>query len=335
MSSIRDKILGVLKTFVKFPPIAVVVLFARKYKIIPKLVCLLLSVLFWFYVDSKRLAESHFKIPVRVDISREYAVSDLEKKYISVIARGSSDDLRNVTQSNISTFVKIQNPDLTGAARYPVSVIGNDIPETVTFFPEDKTLFVKVERRVSKRIRIIPLIEDDPDSEYVAGNPRITPEEIEISGAESIVKKIDDISTEPISLAGKRSSFDEQYRLSDGDMKQCELSQKFIDIHFPVYSAKDITRVYSDMTLRNTVENVSYTVPRQKIQILVRNDKTDTGLSPDDFDVWIDFNEGRPANLKDDTEVILGLFTVHARSKGMKQIETVVPDRILVKARKK
>ncbi|HNX60219.1 MAG TPA: hypothetical protein PKK43_14050, partial [Spirochaetota bacterium] len=195
MNELLKKVSGVLKGMMKFAPVAIVVQFVRRYKIAPKIICLLLSVMFWFYVDSKRLAESHFKIPVRIDMSHEYAVSEMEKRYISVIARGSSDDLRNVAQNNIVTYVKIQNPDLSGAARYPVTVVGNDVPETVSFIPEDKTIFVKVEKRVSKRIKVIVDLDDDIDSDYFVGNPRITPDEVEISGAESIVKRINDIST--------------------------------------------------------------------------------------------------------------------------------------------
>src|SRR5512147_940905 len=112
MKHLFETIRSRLDTIAGVQPIAAFIQFSRRNKLLPKLICLVLSVIFWFYVDSKRISEKRFKLPVRVDMSHEYAVADIDKKYIVVTARGGADDLRNILQGNISVFVKVQNPEI-------------------------------------------------------------------------------------------------------------------------------------------------------------------------------------------------------------------------------
>ena len=97
--------------------------FSQRHKIVARMTCLILAILFWVYVDNKRISEVRFRIPIQIDLSRDFAVADIEKRYVVVAARGSGDDLRNVNQNNISVFVKIQNPAVGETTKYPVSVL--------------------------------------------------------------------------------------------------------------------------------------------------------------------------------------------------------------------
>jgi len=87
--------------------------------------------------------------------------------------------------------------------------------------------------------------------------------------------------------------------------------------------------------LKNQSDKLSYIYPSPKVQVLVRTDKSDAGVDTDDLDVWVDLNEGRVVMPKDNAEVVEGTFSIHAKSKSQRQIETVVPDRITIKARKR
>jgi YbbR domain-containing protein len=332
MNRMLLRIQNILHTIGGKPPLAYLLQFMKKYKIFPKIICLGLAILFWLYVDSKRLGEAHFKVPVRVDLSREFAVSEIEKRYITVIARGSADDLRSVRQENISVHVKIQNPDLNINVRYPVSVTPGDVPETVSVVPEDKALFVKVERRISKKIRVVPVLNDAPDVDYLAGNPRITPDEVDVSGAESIVRKLVEVRTESYSLSGKRVGFEEQLRLLDEDVKNCELSHKTVALSVPIYSAKEITRVIVDIQIRNASDEYRLIPSKNKVQIYVKGNME---ISPDDYEAWIDASEKSFASVHANEDTFVGTFTVRIKGKTVRAVEAIVPDRIDIRARKR
>ncbi|MGL4369513.1 MAG: hypothetical protein ACRCUT_07565, partial [Spirochaetota bacterium] len=84
--------------------------FAEAKKIFPKILCLLIAAVLWYYNDTRRISEVHYKVSVQVDMSREFAVADMEKKQVTILVRGNVEDVRNVTQNSLSAYLRIQNP---------------------------------------------------------------------------------------------------------------------------------------------------------------------------------------------------------------------------------
>lgn len=336
MNRILGKIISFFHLLARTRTVRPVVEFLQEYKVMPKITCLVLASLFWFYVDNKRVSETHLRVPVQMELDHDYAVSEIEKTFITVDARGSSEELRNITQNNISAYVKIQNPSIGETARYPVRIVGHEIPDTVNLAPEDKTLFVKVERRITRKIPVVPDIKGSPGVEYFVGNIKADPEEIEISGAESIVRQVQGIMTEQVSLVGKRGSFQDRVRLKDGDLKECEFSQKVVDLVVPFYESRDVVRVNADVQIRSGIEDLHYVSSVKVIMILVKKDKPDQVVSDDDFEAWVDLGEQISPQLPVSAEeIVVGNFPVHVRSKTSRQYVAVMPDRITVSARRK
>jgi YbbR domain-containing protein len=331
MNSLLRILRSLLERSIHAPVIGKVVQFIRDKKIIPKITCLLLACILWFYVDSKRINEAHFRILASVDIPRDFAVADMEKKYITVTARGSADDLRNILPSNISVTIKIQNPAVETATRYPVSVLGTNLPDTVSLAPEDKTVFVTVERRSSKRIPVMPVTEGPLDSRFIAGNIRLTPEEVDISGAASIIAKIYKIETDPILLSGHTESFQQTVKLDLDDIKFCDVLQKQIDAAVPLFELKGITLVQAAPVLKGTVEGTDYALYTKNIRVLVKNEKEET-IVPDDIEILADVSQfDQRMKIGDDITVTL---PVTVRTKIGKAVVSASPDKIQLRIRK-
>jgi YbbR domain-containing protein len=314
------------------PFIQKIIIVSRERKILTKVTCLLLAGGLWFYVESKRINEAHFRIQMQVDISHEFAVADMEKKYLTVTAKGSTDDLRNVLPGNITVIVKIQNPKLGSATRYPVTVIGTGLPDTVSIVPEDKTVFVTVESRAVKRIPITPITEGSLDSHYIAGNIRVIPDEIEISGATTIISKINSVRTEPILLSGHSASFQQSAKLSIEDFKYCEITQKQVEALVSILESKGTSSFNIVPTLKGISENADYAIQIKNVRIVIKNDREED-ISPDDFEVWCDVPPLE--NRINSGEEVLRVLSVSAKSKTGKTILAISPEKIIIKIRKK
>ena len=303
-------------------------------KIIQKILCLIIAAVLWYYNDTRRIAESHYRIPVQVDMSREYAIADMEKRQVTVLVRGSAEDIRNVGQNNISAYLRIQNPTPGDAVRYPVKVLGNDIPESVKLETEDQTLFVMVEKRMTKRVVLEPAIEGSVDSGYFVGNCRISPPEIDISGAESILKKIRFLRIEPVSVTGYTSTFRAPVKLNQDSIKYLDLYQKGFEIEVPVFDMKNTVRLSRTIVIKNIPETVPYSAGIKNVSVYVRSEKPDS-LEADDFEVYADGSES-PVIMQGafpDGESQISL-QVHVKSKSAAAVVTVVPDSIQLKVRK-
>jgi YbbR domain-containing protein len=331
MNSLLRTLQSLLERISHAPVIGKVIKFIREKKIIPKITCLLLATILWFYVDSKRINEAHFRILVAVDMLHDYAVADMEKKYLTVTARGSADDLRNILPSNISVTIKIQNPAVGTASRYPVSVVGSNLPDTVSLAPEDKTVFVTVEKRASKRVPVIPVTEGSLDSRFIAGNIRLVPDEVDISGATSVIAKIYKMETDPILLSGHTETFQQTVKLDLDDIKFCDVFQKQIDATVPLFELKGLSQVQAVPVLKGTVDTSDYTLHTKNVRVLVKNEKEES-ISPDDIEVLADISQfDQRMKIGDDITVTV---PITVRTKIGKAVISASPDKIQLRIRK-
>lgn len=332
MNNLIRTIQNVFTRAEELPFLRKIISVSREKKIFQKITCLFLAGVLWFYVDNKRINEAHFRILMQVDLPHEYAVADMEKKYLTVTAKGSTDDLRNVLPTNITVIVKIPNPKIGSATRYPVTVIGTGLPDTVSIVPEDKTVFVTVENRTLKRIPVTPITEGTLDSNYISGNIRIIPDEIEISGAATAVAKINSVRTEPILLSGHTITFQQSVKLSIEDFKYCEVTQKQVEAVVPLFESKGITSLNIVPALKGVTENADYAIQNKNIKLLVRNDREEN-ISPEEFDVWCDIP---PLDNKINSgEDVIRILPVSVKSKTGRAVIAVNPEKIIVKIRKK
>jgi YbbR domain-containing protein len=310
--------------------------FMNKHKIVQKFLCLVIAAVLWYYNDTKRLSEVHFKVPVQVDMSRDFAVADIERRQISVTVRGNAEDLRNVGQNNLSAYLRIQNPVPGDAARFPVTVLGNEMPESVQIEPADKTLYVTVERRVVKKVPIEPVLEGSVDSGYFVGNSTITPSETEVSGPESVMKKLHTLTIEPVSLTGYTTTFRIPAKINPESTKYLDLYQKNFVIEVPVFDGRNISRVKRDIVPVNMPENIAYSFSAKAAEVYLKNDKPDQAVSPDDLDLYIDGSDSPVLSRGDAiSEEIVVYLPVRVRNRTGSPTLEIVPGKIAVKVRKK
>jgi YbbR domain-containing protein len=333
MKRMQEKLQLLLHYVAETSVMSAIIVFSKKHKIVARVTCLVLAVLFWAYVDNKRISEVRFRIPVQVDLAKDLAVAEIEKRYILVAARGSGEELRNVNQNNISVFVKIQNPTVGETSKYPVSVRTKEISDAISLVPEDKTLFAMIEKRKVKKIHIEVKTEGSLDSRFLLGNKKVTPDEVEISGAESVIDKIHFVETEPVSLSGHAETFSQSVKLNISEARFLDVYQKFFTVELPVYNTKDISQVIVALTMKGAADIADYESVQKNVRIFVKSEKENESLSPDDFDAWVNLPDAvsRP---KDSDQNFLVVPTM-IRMKVNHSLVAVIPDKIQIRIRKK
>lgn len=309
--------------------------FIESKKIIQKLLCLVIAALLWYYNDTKRLSELHFKVPVQVDMARDFAVADMERRQVSVIVRGNAEDLRNVGQNNLSAYLRIQNPVPGSASRYPVTVTGSDIPESVKIEPTDKTLYITVERRMTKRVDIEPILEGSVDSGYFVGNCSVSPPETEISGAESIVRRIRTLKVEPISVTGYTTTFRAPAKLNNDVIRYLDVSQKNFVVEVPVFDGRGMNRIRRDIVPVNIPDALGFALESKGADIYIRGEHADQVISPNDFDLFIDGTDAPQLQKIEPGEDIFIALPVRIKNRSGAALIEIVPSKVMIKVRKK
>ena len=200
--------------------------------------------------------------------------------------------------------------------------------------PADKTLYVTVEKRMTKKVEVEPVFEGSVDSGYFVGNCVVTPSETEISGAESIVRKIRTLRVEPISLTGYTANFRASARLQPDQIRYLDVFQNRVAVDVPVFDGRGMQRVHRDILPVNIPDTHVVTVQGRGADIYLRGDKPDVSVAAGDLDLYVDWSDVASPELEGNEEKFLTL-PVRLRNRSSAALVEVVPDKIAVKVRKK
>jgi len=167
-------------------------------KLVVPIICLLLSIGLWFYVtnvENKIRTTEISKIPVElVNLdalnSSKLALTPNQEFYVTLKVEGNTNDINKIKKSDFKLQVDLSEYAWKkGQNKVPVSI--EDYPITVSIRNTNNlTISINIEDMLEKTIPITSEINVIPRSGYFASKPSINPEEVKITGAESVVNTV-------------------------------------------------------------------------------------------------------------------------------------------------
>lgn len=170
----------------------------EKNKLVVPIICLLLSIGVWVYVtnvENKTRTTEISKIPVELINSEALTSSKLalapdQEFYVTLKVEGNTNDINKIKKSDFKVQVDLgEYVWKKGENKVPVSIV--DYPITVSVRNTNTlTVSINIEDMVEKTMPITSNIKVTPKSGYFASEPTITPEEVKVTGAESLVNQV-------------------------------------------------------------------------------------------------------------------------------------------------
>lgn len=170
----------------------------EKSRIIVPIICLLLSIGLWVYVtnvENKIRTTEITKIPVELVnkdslTSSSLALTPNQEFYVNLKVEGNTNDINKIKKSDFKLQVDLNEYAWKiGENKVPVTIV--DYPITVSIKNNNSlAISVKIENMVEKTMEITSNINIIPKQGYFASEAIITPKEVKIKGAESLVNKV-------------------------------------------------------------------------------------------------------------------------------------------------
>lgn len=170
----------------------------EKSRVIVPIICLLLSIGLWVYVtnvENKIRTTEITRIPVElVNIdsltSSKLALTPNQDFYVNLKIEGNTNDINKIKKSDFKLQVDLNEYAWKiGENKVPVKIV--DYPITVSIKNNNAiSISIKIENMVEKTMEVTSNINLIPKEGYFASEPIITPEEVKITGAESLVNKV-------------------------------------------------------------------------------------------------------------------------------------------------
>lgn len=137
----------------------------------------------------------------------EILTPDDDTETAELLLRGPRDVMRNLMASQLAVIADLTNKDF-GERVVPLNIDESSLPDSVQVVGiEPSSLKIKIERTTRKYVTIEPQLTGQTPSGFEVYRVDLTPQSAEIEGPQSLVDKTTFLSTESVSLNGRRESF--------------------------------------------------------------------------------------------------------------------------------
>jgi hypothetical protein len=173
-----------------------------------KVLALAIAISLWFVASLQHDVEKNISIDINyANLKQGLIIVNNPPQKLNIRVRGPRSQLSSISPKDMVFTIDLSNMS-TGTSRYDVrtdQIIPPREVQVVAVSPSEIDL--DVDRVARKEVRVEPEI-GSPDVGYeIVGTPSVTPETVNIKGPEKLLKKINSIGTDPVSLEGEKSRF--------------------------------------------------------------------------------------------------------------------------------
>lgn len=178
-----------------------------------RLLALSIAIGLWFnasFEDREVQSERSIEASVSYNWPRGFVILD-QVQDVNVRLRGSSKQIRQLNPFMVNVQVELTQsqpqPGLLTVNLGPENVIVPEGLEVVAIEPN--TIRVELEREITKRIPVEAELVGQPAPGARAEEPEIFPNQVLVSGPESLLAKVRTLRTRPVDLGGRAATFEE------------------------------------------------------------------------------------------------------------------------------
>lgn len=310
--------------------------FLKRHTLIPKATCLLLAVMLWGYISEREFGDLQFSVPISFEnLPPKTSISKTSGRYVSVLIQGRNDQIKTFQVKNIKAVVDMRNPRIGVSAQYPVQIQRSEIPENIRVEAKQTHVEVVVERQVSKRLRIIPVVKGSVAEGHSVGSVKVAPEYVTAIGSPSVLDAMTSINTEDIPAEGAEKDIIAEVGLRKDKLFGLELSESTVSVTVPVAKEDSSVSLTVVPSIINAPDGWNLKFASESEVVLTLKATGNKSPSAEDIEVFAD-----AASLNGDERLKEGkAFTVKLplkssvkKSAGSVEVLSLSPEEVEIKA---
>jgi len=214
-----------------------------------KIISVAAAVLLFLFNQMATLEERFLSVPLEIEMAEQFIPAETYPKTVRVTLRGQSEEINLVLEDDIEVYADFSAYTQEGTYTVPVRILKEGSLthiDPLELQVEPKQLTLKIEKKISKSVRVEPSLAGYPAKGYELTQYFLTPSSVQIEGLESTIKDLETVETESIDLSGRREDFTLRLRLK----KPNEFSA------FPGGNTVEFFGIVQENTILKTIENV-------------------------------------------------------------------------------
>ncbi len=244
-----------------------------KNKFSTYIIIVLLSIGIWFYVTMSKEYIYELQIPITITTNnKDSKTTNIIDSLITFKLKGEGWRLLSIYFTSKQTISIDLGDDTT---RTTIDVMEyfnqNDIisskVQILNIFP--RVLKIKYEKIITKKVKVIPNYSINLQDGYILANePKIIPESIVVKGRESIIRKINSISTQKIFFSDVKESFTQDAELNFP--KGSSASINSVNVSFDIQQMVDLEIRDVPIEIKNNTKLFQVTFIPEKVDVKIR-----------------------------------------------------------------
>lgn len=216
-----------------------------------KILSVLFAIFLWFYVITEQnpVVPKDITIPVRIinletlNTNNLIMLNDPNSFSVTLRIKGKKEILDTIVPSNINAFADISSYNTAGDHDLPVVISG--LPEGVSITSKSfQTVRVILDRKAAAQRPVTFKITGNPIAGLAYMMPNLTPTEIILTGAESLINKVKEARVD-IDIAGASSNVEERLPIKfldaqGKDVSGVQTDTPYITVTVPIANTKRV-----------------------------------------------------------------------------------------------
>jgi YbbR domain-containing protein len=245
----------------------------------------------WFTLAGEETVERSLRIPLELRNRPErLELVENPPTTVDVRVRGRTGLLSQLEQGDVLAMLDLSS-GRPGRRYFNLSRNQVRVPfgvDVVDVSPG--TVSLRFEPSVTRQVPVVVVTEGEPADGYVAGKPVVRPPTVDVSGPESAVERLREVTTEPVSLSGARETVREGAAIGLPDASVRLDSAPTAVVTVPITPRPvDRTLMQVPVHLRNAAKNLSAQAVPAAVAVTVRGPADLlSSLRPDSIAAFVD-----------------------------------------------
>jgi YbbR domain-containing protein len=256
-----------------------------------------MAVLIWLSVSGEQIVDRSLRVPLELqNIPDQLELVDIPPAAVDVRVRGASGLLSHLALGDIVAVLDLSTAR-PGRRLFPLTVDRVQGPSGVDVAQvSPSTIGLEFERTGSRWVRVAPTIEGQPAAGYAVDGVTCQPQSVEVVGPDTVLRQLNRVITEPISVAGASAPVHETVTLgvSAPGLRLRTPGKAAVTVDIRPLPVERLIRGVR-VGVRNTpVQWVASVVPAE-LSVDVKGPKAIVeGLTSEMLAAWVDLADLRP-----------------------------------------
>jgi YbbR domain-containing protein len=207
-----------------------------------KIVSLVLAMFTWLFVkgitSDSRIIEG---VPLEVRTKPGLAVLQTNASTVNVVIRGTREDVRQVTRQDLSAVADLTRDERRGliSVKLTPRVVRHSRRVQVTEIDPPEVM-INLDEMVTRELPVEPQFAGELASGLAIERVVTKPEMVEVKGPKTMLNRISKVSTLPIDVTGRHTSFRERVELTPLQIPESMAQRHWVEVDVRIGPASSV-----------------------------------------------------------------------------------------------